>query len=460
MSNLHSFTTTKSRKHIQPLPLRHIKVVLSKEARATLATNRRDKSHRFKIALTDAWNVLDETVKTITSSHHKSFHRVQNELCMGRGLMHYQCSKVNIWNAFYWKKCQEDNENTGTGRAILQDLVKDEDNCIEYWNLTEDDKAKLLEEYTEYKETKNTGIRISTKSKVNDVTQTLKAIENELYNLKGRTGMETILYTTCGSMDLPLRGIAFATEGIEEFMSSVMNIDNQDLASKMEGFAIQGMKGAVKNYQKRSSEVRSAIHQLITEKLQEIMNDPGAKMHWANYWRNVVQRYQVVVDGWPNNIPFDNLSKVSSALQDLEMILQKWKSGVIHWKELDDDEFQKLLKECDEKIESGEIIESHRRSRSDKGKNCTQSFDNSNSSRHKKTYKSVATIESDNDDAPDNSTSTTPSVDAALPTIPSINTTPPSSPSIDATASTLPSISNAPPNLDHIYGPATFPLTF
>lgn len=58
-----------------------------------------------------------------------------------------------------------------------------------------------------------------------------------------RTGAETILYTTRGSTDLPLRGISFATEGVDEFMSSVMNIDNQDLVSKMEGFAVQGMKG-------------------------------------------------------------------------------------------------------------------------------------------------------------------------------------------------------------------------
>jgi hypothetical protein len=52
-----------------------------------------------------------------------------------------------------------------------------------------------------------------------------------------------MLYATRGSTDLPLRGIAFATEGVEEFMPSVMNIDNQDLISKMEGFAVQGMKG-------------------------------------------------------------------------------------------------------------------------------------------------------------------------------------------------------------------------
>lgn len=66
-----------------------------------------------------------------------------------------------------------------TGKAVLQDLVGDE-NHAEYRNLTDDEKAQLLQEYHEHKETKTTGIRISTKSKVNDVTQTLKAVENEV----------------------------------------------------------------------------------------------------------------------------------------------------------------------------------------------------------------------------------------------------------------------------------------
>jgi hypothetical protein len=46
-----------------------------------------------------------------------------------------------------------------------------------------------------------------------------------------------------GSTDMPLRGIVFATEGVNDFMTSVMNIDDQDLISKMEGFAIKGMWG-------------------------------------------------------------------------------------------------------------------------------------------------------------------------------------------------------------------------
>jgi len=50
----------------------------------------------------------------------------------------------------------------------------------EYYSLTEEEKANLIEEYKEYKATKTTGQRISTKLKINDVTHTLKAVESEI----------------------------------------------------------------------------------------------------------------------------------------------------------------------------------------------------------------------------------------------------------------------------------------
>jgi hypothetical protein len=148
----------------------------------------------------------------------------------------------------------------GSGKALLQELIHEHRD--EYHALSDDAKDSLLREYDEHKITKTTGIRISTKSKINDVTQTLRVIENEvrvfiyyfvrqdllinfvqLNSLWSRTGVETILYTTRGSTDLPLRGITFATKGVEEFMTSVMNIDDQDFVGKMEGFAIRGIRG-------------------------------------------------------------------------------------------------------------------------------------------------------------------------------------------------------------------------
>ncbi|KAG2065461.1 hypothetical protein BDR04DRAFT_1032714 [Suillus decipiens] len=56
--------------------------------------------------------------------------------------------------------------------------MKDEDNHTEYHQLTEDKKASILAEYAKHKETKTSGICILAKAKVNNVTHTLKAVEN------------------------------------------------------------------------------------------------------------------------------------------------------------------------------------------------------------------------------------------------------------------------------------------
>lgn len=71
-------------------------------------------------------------------------------------------------------------------------------------------------------------------------------------NLKSRTGVETMLFLTRGSTDLPLRGVAFATKGVEDFLESALKTDEQDFIGKMEGFAIQGVKGSFFDFVNRS----------------------------------------------------------------------------------------------------------------------------------------------------------------------------------------------------------------
>jgi hypothetical protein len=105
-----SFHTVKSvptHRHVQAPPRTRPKVTLSKDARAALKLSRQEKSRRFKDALDDAWNELDQATKSIAVSHHKSVHRVQNDLYIGRGLLHSRRSKLNAWNAFCWKENQE-----------------------------------------------------------------------------------------------------------------------------------------------------------------------------------------------------------------------------------------------------------------------------------------------------------------------------------------------------------------
>ncbi|KAG1804578.1 hypothetical protein EV424DRAFT_1544558 [Suillus variegatus] len=306
---------------------------------------------------------------------------------MGRGGLRFKRSKSNTWNAFCWKKNQEaKNENalTRSGKDVLQDLLHNYTD--EYRELSQDEKDCLVEEYEENKLLKSKGIRISTKSKINDVTLTLKAIENELNSLKCHTGTETILYTVAGSTDIPLRGIIFATEGVNNFMTSIMNIDDQDLVSKMEGFAIQGMRGAAHNYKDRCSAERTSIRREINCALQEITGVPKATMQWKNYWCNVVQL-------------LSHHLEASTSLPELKMLLKMWKDKLISWRLLDEDEYQQLQQAHNEKLETGEIVEPSCRPRLDKGKKCVRPMDEPSAHCRKKAYKSLDTVESSDKEA-------------------------------------------------------------
>jgi hypothetical protein len=51
------------------------------------------------------------------------------------------------------------------------------------------------------------------------------------------------MFLTRGTTDLGLQGISFATEGVERFLPDVMKVDPQDFMGRLEGYAIQGLKG-------------------------------------------------------------------------------------------------------------------------------------------------------------------------------------------------------------------------
>jgi hypothetical protein len=67
------------------------------------------------------------------------------------------------------------------GKAVLQTLVREHKS--EYLTLSNEEQVELLTKFTEWKETKKTGVHVTVKSKINDITQTLKAVENEVCSL-------------------------------------------------------------------------------------------------------------------------------------------------------------------------------------------------------------------------------------------------------------------------------------
>ena len=65
-------------------------------------------------------------------------------------------------------------------------------------------------------------------------------------------------------------------------------------------------------------------------------------MRWPSYWKDIVVKYKVVIEGWPyEEVPFRNLSDVSN-LQRLELLHKGWQEKTIYFRRISDAEFAAL----------------------------------------------------------------------------------------------------------------------
>ncbi len=60
--------------------------------------------------------------------------------------------------------------------------------------------------------------------------------------------MESQVFATRNSVDVPLKSISISTPGVQEFMEKTMHIDQTEYLGKMEGYALQGVKGMASIY--------------------------------------------------------------------------------------------------------------------------------------------------------------------------------------------------------------------
>jgi hypothetical protein len=84
---------------------------LNKEAQDALTAHHRAAAAGYQEVLDGVWAKLDGDAKNVASQFHKSINKVSNDLHMGRQVSLNRHSKLSAWNAFCWKKSQENKEN-------------------------------------------------------------------------------------------------------------------------------------------------------------------------------------------------------------------------------------------------------------------------------------------------------------------------------------------------------------
>ncbi|OJT13169.1 hypothetical protein TRAPUB_10260 [Trametes pubescens] len=97
-------------------------------------------------------------------------------------------------------------------------------------------------------------------------------------------------------------------------------------------------------YDRKVACTRAKIRKMITKQLRAAPDKENATMHWKMYWTNVVEWHSVIIEGWPAVfVPFSNLNSGTSSLPQLEMLWLRWKTGLVRFRLLGDDERAALV---------------------------------------------------------------------------------------------------------------------
>ena len=142
-------------------------------------------------------------------------------------------------------------------------------------------------------------------------------------------------------------------------------------------FAGQGM-----NAKDRHNMWKKALRTYVQEGLCSITRDSKAKMSWENYERLVVDKYHVLLDGWP----CDTMNPSKMSLSSLEKAVEALRNDTCKWRAITDEELA-------ERRETVVVEVKERKRHSDEGKTRATY----KGKRTKSTAVSADTIPSDDD---------------------------------------------------------------
>ncbi|KAI0040615.1 hypothetical protein FA95DRAFT_1611649 [Auriscalpium vulgare] len=321
---------------------------LTKEALAQVNTSRKIKTGAYLDGIDDVAATVRKLTDDLAEKHGKVVHKVETALHIGRGALSRGKHKVSsAWSAYQWKEGR-DNPGTGVKIATLSAQRK-----VDYAKLTAEEKAQYVKEHTAHLETRKTGEWVTSKSKTNDAASTSTKLIDELNNLRARTGLEAMLFLVRGNSSIKFNPIAFATPQVLEFVAQVLSMDLQDLLTRMEGFAIQGLAGSGKAI-RTVEELREALAKFIDQQLRDVAGVRDIRWRFGSHWE-IVSKHRVQIKGWPEHIPFTSLSRAAPSKRVADELGRLWYSGSIHWAPISDEEFDEEFQRREDAITAGKI---------------------------------------------------------------------------------------------------------
>ncbi|KAJ7473509.1 hypothetical protein FB451DRAFT_1558700 [Mycena latifolia] len=315
-----------------------------------------------------AWTkYTEETAQRLAERFDKTPRYFLDIFYQGGARMVNSHTKVNAYNAFKSEKAAECREN-GEAKRVPQLHV---DYHEEYAQLTGEEKAELVERFTETR-AEHKIRRATPRARVQDVANTAHNIEMLLSSLSRRVGIEGFFVIVKSTTDFNMEPHWYFTSlELERYMPIAVRKrwNSSEVGGKLEAFAVAGCDpiNLLRTAPQKAAFAKGEIRDWISRLLVTITQNSDAVMQYVNYEEDIVHRYGIELVGWTPD-KWCNPSDLTSSLTVLRELLDALKSGDCKFVKLSVEELKERITDYKEALAAGEIVGKHRNTRSDMGK--------------------------------------------------------------------------------------------
>ncbi|KAF7292671.1 hypothetical protein MIND_01165300 [Mycena indigotica] len=313
------------------------------------------------------WADTQSTAKHLAEKYQKKERYFYDLFFQGGAHMVHSREAVNPYNAFKHEKAIE-NQKNGVKENVE---ALHEAHHAEYQQLSEEEKNELVERLRKEREENVVLRRDTPKARAQDVANTARNITQLITALARRVGLDAFFCLFRNNPDFAMEPYWwFSNKAVEEYMpiATRKTWNTGEVGFKLEAFAIAGCDALnlLRTSKQKSDWLKAEIRILIKEKLVAITGNPDAEIAYRWFEEDVVQRYDIVIDGWCG-IPFDNPSAASTSLAKLRETVDGLRSGTIVFRKLTLAEAAERRKKWEADVAAGLVSAKSQKERSDKG---------------------------------------------------------------------------------------------
>ncbi|KAJ7037284.1 hypothetical protein C8F04DRAFT_1257202 [Mycena alexandri] len=187
------------------------------------------------------------------------------------------------------------------------------------------------EEQAPHRQLSTKGLRATHIGSAVDSRNVASHIQDELMNLYERTGTRGFALFTCGDIDEAFMPTFAGSGDAIAFCVEVLKMPAVDILRLFEQWALTREADLPEHDDRRS--VRAQIASAMEKGLREITQSDSIKMAYTHFKVDIVLPWKVKVVGWPEDIAFDNPSRMAH-LASLRRIRDDLRAGLIYWETL------------------------------------------------------------------------------------------------------------------------------